>query len=192
MSDPRELGDLIAHHRPTIVQYLIRHGRGILPFDEPDDLAQMVQTRALQQGGRFSYEGEEAMLAWLKTIARGVIADRNDHWRALKRDRRRVLRLTFSGDPTDPGAAPQPASSQDSPSMLAARREQLNLVVRVLASLPERDRDLVRWASQGVPLTEQAERLDVEYAAAQRAGLRALDRFRKTFRLAAGGALGES
>lgn len=192
MTSVPPLGELIARRRPWIAHYIERHARGILRYDDKDDLVQMVAERALQQEGEFFYQGDPALTGWLTAVARGVIGDRHAHWNAMKRDRRRVLRLTFSGDPSDPGAAPQPASSQDSPSMLAARREQLTLVVRVLASLPARDRDLVRWASQAVPLAEQATRLGMEYGAAQRAGLRALDRFRKTFRLAAGGALGGS
>ena len=55
---------------------------------------------------------------------------------------------------------------------------------------PERDRNLVQMASEGVPLREQAERLQLSYAAVQKAGLRALERFRKAYELVARAGLG--
>ena len=60
----------------------------------------------------------------------------------------------------------------------------LELATRALSLLPERDRSLVRWASEGVDLTEQAERLGLGYAAVQRAAHRAVERLRGTLELA--------
>ena len=97
------------------------------------------------------------------------------------------MRLTWGGTPSsDPGAAPEPAGTVTGPSTFAMRREQLSLAVRVLEALLPRDRDLVRWSSEGVSLEEMARRLDIGYAAAQRAHLRALSRFRDAFALASG------
>jgi hypothetical protein len=60
------------------------------------------------------------------------------------------------------------------------------LAVRALDLLLPRDRDLVRWSADGVPLDEQAERLGVAYEAAGKARQRAIERFRKTFALVSG------
>ena len=54
---------------------------------------------------------------------------------------------------------------------------------RALHRMQPRDRMLVQWMSESVPLEEQAERLDMTYAAVQRAGLRAVERFRKVYEL---------
>ena len=52
-----------------------------------------------------------------------------------------------------------------------------------LDALPERDRALVRWSGAGVELAEQAERLGLSYAAAQRAAHRALARYRQALQV---------
>ena len=180
-----DLSARLAAHRPTLLRFLERAGSGLLRFESVDDLAQLVAQRALEQAERFEDRGEEEFLGWVKTIARAVIADRHDHWHALKRGRGKVLRLTWSPDASrDPAAVSPPPQETAGPATRAAKREQLDLIVRVLAALPERDRSLVQWASHGVPLAEQAERLGIGYDAAQRAGHRALDRFKKAVRLA--------
>jgi DNA-directed RNA polymerase specialized sigma24 family protein len=59
----------------------------------------------------------------------------------------------------------------------------LKLALEALATLLPKDRDLVRWSSEAVPLEEQAERLGISYDAAKQARLRALERFRKAYEL---------
>jgi hypothetical protein len=60
----------------------------------------------------------------------------------------------------------------------------LKLAIEALATLLPKDRDLVRWSSEDVPLEEQAKRLGVSYDVAKQARLRALERFRKAYALA--------
>ena len=55
-----------------------------------------------------------------------------------------------------------------------------------MALLSERDRRLVLWLSEDVAIVEQASRLALSAESTRRASLRALERFRKTFRLIAG------
>ncbi len=161
--------------------FLARHGSGLLRFESAEDLVQGVHARALEADG-FRYEGERPFLSWLYTLARRHIADRHAHWSALKRGSGRVLRLTFSDAPrSHTSAMPQPAAALAGPSTFAANREALVLAAKSLDALPDRDRDLVRWMSEGVPLDQQAERLTCSYAAVQRASLRAVERFRKAY-----------
>lgn len=188
MTDSGELSRLLVEHRDSLLRFVRRHGSGLLRYESPDDLVQGVHTRALAAAGKFEYRGEADFLGWITRIARAHIADRHEHWSALKRGRGRILRLTWSGSGAfDPSSVRTPAGNVTGPSTQAAKREQLLLVVKVLSALPPRDQKLVRWSSQAVPLKEQAERLDISYEAAQRAGMRAMERFKKTFQLAMGG-----
>ncbi|MEZ6016540.1 MAG: sigma factor [Planctomycetota bacterium] len=162
--------------------YLTRRCGSLLRFEELDDLVQSVFVRALGRAGEPELESEPQLRAWLFTIAANLLEDRREHWRTLKRGAGRVVRLTLSERPRDGAAAPP--ALQSGPATKAARRELLVLTARALAALPEQDRHLVKWRSEGVPVEEQAVRLGLSYAAAQRAGLRAFERFRKVFELA--------
>ena len=123
-------------------------------------------------------------MGWLYRVAKSYLADRKNHWAALKRKPSRLLRLT-EGDVAASQDAVSPADPADGPVTLASRREQLALVVKALAVLMPRDRDLVRWSSEGLTTAEQAERLRISRVAAERARRRALERFRKAYRILA-------
>lgn len=175
---------LLAGHDALLLRFMRREAAGLLRYEAAEDLVQGVHARALAEAGRFEFRSVEEFKGWLLTLARRHVADRHDHWSALKRGSGRIVRLTLSGDRTgDAAATPPPADSSPGPSSFAARREQLVLAARALAVLLPRDRQLVQWMSEDVPLAEQAARLGLAYDAAQRAARRALDRFRKAFRL---------
>ncbi len=179
---PDDLAPLLASHRAPLLRFIERHAGSVLRFESAEDLVQGVHLRAISGGVAFEYRSEKEWLGWLYALARSHLADRRSHWSALKRRPSRLLRLT-GGATDDPDAASEPAGSATGPSTFASRREQLATAVRALAVLLPRDRDLVRWHSEGVELDEQARRLGIGYDAAERAHLRALDRFRKAFRL---------
>lgn len=176
-----DLGELLSRERDRLVGFLRQRGSGLLRYESLDDLVQGVHLRALQGGAAFEYRGPEEFRAWLFAVAKRHIADRHDHWMAQKRGAGRVLRLTLGG--SDPGAVPQPAAGATGPGTFASRREMLTVITRAIDALPPRDRELVRWASEGLSIAEQAEHLGIEPGAAQRAGHRAFDRLRKTLRL---------
>jgi DNA-directed RNA polymerase specialized sigma24 family protein len=158
----------------------------VLRFEDPEDLLQGAHLRALGEAERFEFRGERPFLAWIQQLIRNHLADRHDYWHAMKRGSGRVLRYTSSlGSGEAAFASLLPPSSRTGPVSFAMRREWMALAARALAVLPERDRELVRWASEGVALDEQARRLGTSYAVAQRAGLRAAERFRKAFHLVA-------
>ena len=184
--DAPTLESLLEHTRERLLQWMQREARGLLRFETDEDLVQGVHSRAVGEAGAFDFRGDGAFWSWLVTLARRHVADRHDYWSALKRGSGQVLRLTFSGSRSgDPDAAAVPAGIATGPGTFASRREMLVLATRALDLLPERDRQFVRWNSQGVELETQAEELGLSYAAAQRAGLRALERFRKTYKLLA-------
>ena len=183
MSEP-SLRDLLVEHREPLAAFLRRRGSGLLRFESLEDLVQGVHLRALREAPNFEWQGEKEFFAWLYTLARRQIAERHAYWSALKRGSGRVLRFTYTGGGT--GAIPfaaAPAGTAAGPATFAARREMIVLATRALATLPERDRQLVTWATEGLELEEQARRLRLSYAAVQRAGLRAQERFRKAFEL---------
>ena len=179
-----DLESLLVQHDTTLLVFLGHEASGLLRFESLEDLAQGVHLRALGRRDSFHFLGEQPFLAWLRAIARHHIADRHEHWSAIKRHSGKVVRYTLSGSHTDDSwGALLPADSRSGPGTFASRRELLILVSRALGLLPPRDRDLVRWMSEGVAIEAQASQLNISYAAAQRAGLRAVERLRKTFEL---------
>ncbi|MCA9319813.1 MAG: hypothetical protein KDB53_03715, partial [Planctomycetes bacterium] len=153
----RELAQRLVDQRPFIESLIRREASGLLRFEAAEDLVQGVMLRALGSGSAFHDHGEPAFLGWLTTLARRHVADRNDHWKALRRGSGRVMRLTASGT-TDPWNELSPGT-QTGPATFASRREQLVLITRALDLLPPRDRDLVRWMSEGLTLAQRSERL---------------------------------
>jgi len=174
------LDDLLVAHRLRLVGFLRERARGLLAWESLDDLVQGVHLRAIEGQSGFEYRSEPEFVGWLFTLAQRHVADRHDYWTALKRRSGSVLRFTLS---QGVGGTPLPAGSTAGPGTFASRRELLELATRSLAALPERDRRLVEWMSEQVPLEDQAARLGISYAAVQRAGVRAQERFRKTFEL---------
>jgi len=182
-----EVAALLEESRPELVGFVVREARGLLRFESAEDLVQAIHLRAVEKSGRLDFRGREPFFAWLHTLARNHLSDRRAHWGALKRCSGRLLRYTAgAADTADPLAVPLPAAPGPGPSTFADRREQIVLAVRTLDALLPRDRDLVRWTSEGLPLAEMAARLGVTYAAADQARRRALERFRRAFGLLSG------
>ena len=182
MNDDDGLADLLIRHRYDLLWYVERHAGPLLRFETAEDLLQGIHLRAIERGQGFQYRGEEAFLGWLYRVARSCLADRKEHWTAIKRKPSRLLRLTEAGGEDDAAAPPSPATS---PPSFAERKEQLALAIQALAVLLPRDRNLVRWTSEGLTTHEQAERLGISSIAAERARQRALERFKKAYRLLA-------
>ncbi len=174
------VGALLQSRQPALRDWLRQHAGGVLRYEPLEDLAQGVAVRALAAEAAFEWRGEAAAWRWLVTVAQRHVADRWDHWRALRRRSGRVLRIT-SAPGTRSGVAV--AGEGRGPGTMAEAREHLVLAARALGLLPERDQLLVRWHSEGVALAEQAMRLGIAHGAAQRAAHRALERFRKVFAL---------
>ena len=172
-----ELADLLSRHRDTLIRYFEKNAAYLRRFEAPEDLAQGVHLHAIKHRDRFEYQGEKQFIGWLLALARQHLADRIAHWKALKRNAGPMLRITFSGAGVDPPAA------ATGPVTHASRKEQLHLATLAMDGLPPRDRELLRMMSAGAGIDTVASRLKISGAAAQRARLRAMERFRKVYAL---------
>jgi RNA polymerase sigma factor (sigma-70 family) len=184
--EPPALEDLLARHRDRLVRWLELHAKGLRRFESSEDLAQGVHLHVLTVAERLEWRGEDAFVGWLLAVARRFVADRAAHWHALKRDAGPTLRITFAGSGSEGGAVPDPGLSRTGPSTWASRREELLRATRVLAAMPPRDAELVRLQARGLSIEDLAQRLSMTPAAAQRARLRAMERFKKLYALAGG------
>jgi len=169
------LAELLVQHRTHLLRYVERRAGPVLRHETPEDLVQAIHLHALENEAAFEYRGLEAFLAWLNEVARRFLKDRRDHWSALKRHPARLFRLTQAGA--------EPAGQRTGPGTFADRREQLGLAVQALDMLPRRDREIVQWATEGRDDASIAGRLGLEPRTAARARQRALERFRKAYRL---------
>ncbi len=184
MNDVPTLEELLVRHREVLVRYLGRRGSGLLKFEAAEDLAQAVHMKAVQAEGRFDYRGEEAFIGWICTLGRQHIADRNAYWKAQKRNAGPMLRITYGGATSSGGAkGVSPAAEQQGPTTFAGVREQVEVAARAIATLPPRDAQIVELIRAGADVEDVARELRVSYAAAQRARLRSIERFKKAFEL---------
>lgn len=184
MTPDSSLETALVRHRPRLLAFVRKQAGRLLRFESADDLVQGVILRALSRRASYQHTDDERFLGWLFTVARSHLADRGVHWSALKRQSGRLLRITSDPNATDDArAVGQPAGAGTGPATFAERREQLLLAVQALSTLLPRDRRLMGWYADGTSIQEQADRLEITYAAAQRAHLRALERFKKAFEL---------
>jgi len=177
-----DLPELLVQHRVHLLRFVERRAGPVLRFETADDLVQGVHLHALEHKHKFEYRGVEPFLAWLHEVARRYVGDRRDHWSALKRRPAQLFRLTQAAT-TGGGGVAEPAERRTGPSTFAARREQLELAVQALDMLMPRDRELVRWTSEGFDDEDIAHKLHLEPKSAARARQRALDRFRTAHQL---------
>lgn len=179
-----DLSDFLAPARTDLLRYVRRNAGRLLARESDEDLVQAIQVRALEHGRDCAFATREAFFAWLYKVAASHLADRHTYWAAQRRASERLLRLTRSGSQTrDPLAVPEPATPAEGPSTQAGREDDERKALRALDLLLPRDRDLVEWMAQDVPLEEQARRLGISYTAARQSRHRALERFRTAFAL---------
>ena len=169
------LPELLIQHRTHLLRYVERRAGPVLRYETAEDLVQAIHLHALENQAAFEYRGLQPFLAWLNEVARRFLKDRREHWSALKRRPAELFRLTHAGA--------EPEAQRTGPGTFADRREQVDLAVKALDMLPPRDREIVQCATQGLDDASVARRLGLEPRTAARARQRALDRFRKAYRL---------
>jgi len=185
---PEELSTHLDAHRAALSGFVRRHAGICLRHETAEDLVQGIHLQAIAQAERFEYRSPPEFEAWVLRLARGHMSDRRDYWTATKRRPERLLRLTRpDGDAPAPGSVREPAMRTAGPVTRADRTDRLRLAEEALGMLLPRDAELVRGQADGLTLEEETERLGISYAAAQRARLRALERYRKAFLLLARG-----
>ncbi|MGH7149752.1 MAG: hypothetical protein ACREIU_03585, partial [Planctomycetota bacterium] len=119
-------------------------------------------------------------LGWIAKVARGHIAKRHRYWSV--RGRRagggtRLSATTFGGG----SSRREPLAAGAGPRTALLRSEELGQVGKAISVLLPRDRVLLQWSSEGIPIEEVARRLGLSRESAGRVRLRALERFRAAF-----------
>ena len=149
-----------------------------------EDLVQGAYCNALIPSANFEWRSEPEFIGWIFKVIRRHLGDRRDYWFAQKRNRGRLLRLTW-GALRDDSAAHfgDIAASGTGPGTFAERREHLTAVTKAVSLLLPRDRELVLGIAEGVTIREQALRLNASEATTARARSRALERLRKVYAL---------
>ena len=184
-SGPSSFESRLIEMRPRLVGFVrARAGRPLLRFESVDDLVQGVHAEAWRAAPEFEWRGEEAFVGWLFTIAERFMSGRRDHWFALRRHRRGLMRLTAGGGGGGRNASAQrgtagafvPAGGGAGPRTIAEHREQYQLAMRAVDLLLPRDRDFVLWAAEDVSIDDIARRLGVSYEAARKGRMRAMER----------------
>ena len=183
--DRHNLPALLVRYQPQLLAFAQREaGVPLLRFETADDLVQGVHQEVLRCATRFEWRSEKEFLGWVFTVARRCLSARRAYWFALKRNRGKVLRLTWSGPGADQSSYRlDPEDTGTGASTFAFRREVLVYATKAIALLLPRDRDIVRWTTEGMSIEAQAARLGISQQAATKAQSRALERLRKAYRL---------
>ncbi|QGG96811.1 RNA polymerase sigma factor [Actinomarinicola tropica] len=133
MSDPLDdIGQMVDEHGPAVYRYLARRVGG----QAAEDLTADVLCAAV--AGAHTYDpARGSPIAWLMGIATNALTR---HWRTEQRQLEVVSRL---------GADPLRRPTVDAPDRHAAGSDDLRAVARVLATLPDGEREallLFAWA----------------------------------------------
>lgn len=181
-TERRPLAALLAEHPSALTAAIRREaGRALLRLESVEDLSQGAVEALLAADTQHAWTGEAGFVAWLGTVARNHVRARARHWARLKRGSGALLERCQAGE-----LGPELdslAASVTGPATQADRREQWIIATRALDLLTPKDRARIDAFAADVPLALSAERDGVPYATAQRARLRALERFRKAFEL---------
>lgn len=159
--DPIAFAPIYERHATQVYRYCFRQ------TGDPDlanDLTAKIFVRALEKLHQYRPQGGATFRSWLFTIARSIITD---HWR-----RHRPLRLVEERELAlvvgDPG-----------PEEVAVHRSEVAELRRILAGLPERQREIVELRLAGLTTTEIAAAMEMTVAGVKSAQTRAYSRIRE-------------
>jgi len=157
--DDDALGLLLERHRGWLWSYVRRHMWGAhRAFETSEDVVQDVLMRLLRQGPKFIPENEDTFRRLVATIVLNRLHDRYEWARAERRDKGReagadalaITRLSPAAD------------SIDSPSQVAGRNEEENLVRLALELIDPDDALAIESRQfQGLEFEAVGERLGV-------------------------------
>ena len=138
--DPLALPALVEAHLPWLRQHLERRlGTALRRHEEPEDLVQTAVLEFLRDGPRFVVRDGAQLRGLLARVVENTIRDRNDWYRAKRRDLARQAMLpSESVLPLDPALA-----ISNTPSREAARGELREWVRLGLELLDPDDKRLV-------------------------------------------------
>jgi len=128
---------------------------------DPADIVQQVLTRAISALSGLRSTESPVVTAWLRAILASELADVAKHYDRDKRDVDRERSLEGELDRSASGMGAWLAADQSSPSLRAARNEDVLRLADALAELPDHLRDaIVLKHCQGWTLQQIATRMD--------------------------------
>lgn len=138
--------EIAAGHESALARLIAMHGRGLTLYAsrflgssaEGDDVAQETFLKVWQMAGRYDPD-RGAVSTWIWRIATNLCIDRQ---------RRGRIRRLFGRTEISDIADEMPDDAPDAPTTIAAR-QQLVLVRRAIAGLPERQRQAILLAAVG-------------------------------------------
>lgn len=179
------LANLLDRYGHELLRRVRARGRGLLRYETAEDLAQGVRLRVLQAASGFEYQGEDAFVGWLTRLIQAHVADRHDYWVAARRNAGAVVRITQVARRSRITAGVDPAANMTGPMTIAERRDLLDIAAQAVDVLLPRDQQIVGMLREDLSIREMAARLGISYEAAERARLRAIERFRRAYELLA-------
>lgn len=130
------LRELLPRHLPQLESYVRRHmSQTLRDRESATDLVNSVCGDLLASGVEFVYRGEPQLQAWLRTVVANKVCERLRYFGAGKR-------RSGAGEPGPVDEEPAAVDAR-TPSQDAMLHEDLSLLDRGLATLPEHYRELI-------------------------------------------------
>jgi len=151
--DGHDFDELVARYLPRLHAYVRLHmGSALRGREASRDVVQSICREALEERGRFEFQGEGQMVSWLLTAAMNKLRERGRYLARQKRDPQREQAL----DDIDASAYAELLT----PSMEAVRGERIATLEAALQRLPDDYREVIVLARiAGLPHAEIATRM---------------------------------
>jgi RNA polymerase sigma-70 factor (subfamily 1) len=145
--DDRALEELLVRYMPGLRAFVrLRSGDALRRNESSSDLVQSVCREVLQNMQHFRYPDEAGFKRWLYTTALRKIADRADHYGALKRGGGRALAPGAGDTASDDASLLACYSSFSTPSRRAMVKEEIERVESAFEKLSEEQREVITLA----------------------------------------------
>jgi RNA polymerase sigma-70 factor (ECF subfamily) len=178
----RARGDLFEHYR-SYLELLARVelGRRLKTKVDPSDMVQETFLEAHRSFEQFRGDSEAEFAGWLRTILGRRVAHLVRRYLGNQgRDLRREQVLDLALDESSRAIERSLNAIQTSPSKRASQREQVVLLAKALARLPEDYHEVVVLRHfEGLSFNEVSERMDRSLDSVQKLWVRALGRLRQ-------------
>jgi RNA polymerase sigma factor (sigma-70 family) len=139
------LGALFARYYPR-VHRIVRARMGVvfMSLEDPEDIVQDTFIVAIEKFDGFEIRENAALINWLARLAEHQIQNSVKRHRAMKRDHRREVVLTWIHDNITTGKlAIEPAASQAGVVDAAMQSEEEGILEECLHALPEQQREVI-------------------------------------------------
>lgn len=154
---------LLARYLPGLEAFIrLRQGRLLRAKESAADLVQSVCREILEHAERYQYRGEAQFKHWLYATAMRKLSNKNEYYRAEKRDAAREAAPPPGAGSQAGGTAGLFAQYQTvwTPSREAVAREEVARIEAAFEALPEGDREVILLSRMvGLPHREIAEAL---------------------------------